>query len=167
MVFSRNKNPELDPVAPDVEKQPEGMLEGTVEGPLGPDTPEGPESSTDDVPEGPEGGLDDAETPDDPVPEPDDGYIDPEPEIADEDLGFVDEPEDGPETEFGPVREIPAMATLQSFAGKASQAKHVSEIDVAFADLMAVDPSRDEFIEAMTGINVTPGMLWTALKAHH
>ena len=147
MVFGKDKKPGSAPETP--EKAPEDV----VEDPKGPDTPETPESAPEDALEGSEEGSDEVETPDDPAPEP-------ELEVADS------EPEDEPEDEPEPVREIPAAAVLKKFAGKSSQAKYADDIDAAFADLLGADPSRDEFVDAMQGIDITPGMLWSALKAH-
>lgn len=47
------------------------------------------------------------------------------------------------------------------------QAWYVIEIDLAFAAFLATDPNRATFCGVMSGVVMTAGMLYTALKAHH
>lgn len=47
------------------------------------------------------------------------------------------------------------------------QRQHQGRIDAAFQAFLGEDPSREQFVEVMGGVLLTPGMLYTALEAHH
>ncbi len=75
--------------------------------------------------------------------------------------------EDG--AEVAPPEPNAAAEALCHF-GKLSadkQAINVAEIDAAFTAYLASDPSREDFCATLSGLSITPGMLYSALKAHH